>query len=46
MNENTNSMMPELTLGGEAAQMEMPTLVLGLIAGMTYHTTISQGGFI
>ena len=30
MNENTNSMMPELTLGGEAAaQMEMPTLVLG-----------------
>ena len=30
MNENTNGMMPELTLGGEAAQqMEMPTLVLG-----------------
>ena len=29
MNENMNNMMPELSLSGETAQMEMPTLTLG-----------------
>ena len=41
MNENMNK-MPELTLGGEMAQVEAPTLVLETADGFEKYKGVSE----